>query len=129
MATTVTKDPKYVERGKRAYETHLRKIKESILSSSSTGTTISSTPSCTTATLSSTPSSTTATHIATTTIPITTIPITTIPITTTSFTLLGTGAVAVIIFAGYYYINRKPAPAKPAEQPPPQKDAAFFKMQ
>ena len=114
MATTVTKDPKYVERGKRAYETHLRKIKESILSSSSTGTTISSTPSCTTATLSSTPSSTTATHIATTTIPITTI-----PITTTSFTLLGTGAVAVIIFAGYYYINRKPAPAKPAEQLPP----------
>ena len=78
------------------------------MSSSSTGTTSLSTQ-----------SSTTATPIATT--------IT--PITTTSFTLLGTGAVAVIIFAGYYYINRKPAPAKPAEQPPPQKDAAFFKMQ
>ena len=82
MATTVTKDPKNVERGKRAYETHLRKIKEGSLSSSSTGTTTSSTP-----------SSTTASPIATTTT----------PITTNSFTLLGTGAVAAIILASYYY--------------------------
>ena len=44
-------------RGRRAYETHLRKIKEGILSSSSAGTT---------------PSSTTTTPIATTTTPITT---------------------------------------------------------
>ena len=85
MATTVTKDPKNVERGKRAYETHLRKIKEGILSSSTTSTT----PSSTTVT----PSSTTGTPIATTTT----------PITTNSFTLLGTGAVAAIILASYYY--------------------------
>ena len=65
-------------RGRRAYETHLRKIKEGILSSSSTGTT---------------PSSTTTTPIATTTT----------PITTNSFTLLGTGDVAAIILASYYY--------------------------
>ena len=39
MTTTVTKNPKNVERGKKAYETHTKKIKEDILAS------IKSTPS------------------------------------------------------------------------------------
>ena len=53
-----------------------------------------------------------------------------LPPLTTSFTLWGTGAVAVIIHAGYLYINRKPTLTKQEQSPPPpKKNAAFFKMQ
>ena len=117
---TTTKDPKNVERGKKAYETHLKKIKEGILSSttSSGDLTPASTPLTTTAITPSTPSSTLSTPTSTHSTP-----------SFTSFTLLGTG-VAVIIFAGYFYISRKPVPTKPAEQaPPPKKNAVFFHMQ
>ena len=54
----------------------------------------------------------------------------TTPSFTISSTLLGTGAVAVVIVADYFYINRKkPVPTKPADQAQPKKDAAFFHMQ
>ena len=50
----------------------------------------------------------------------------TTPSFTISSTLLGTGAVAVIIVAGYFYINRnKPVPTKPAEKAQPINNAAF----
>ena len=118
MTTPVTKTPKNVERGKKAYETHLKKIKEGILTSSE------STPSNTTNSGDLIP---TATPLTTAATPLTT-PSSTPSITTS--TLLGTGAIVVII-ATYLYINRKkPAPtAKPTEQPPPKKSAAFFHMQ
>ena len=121
-----TKNPKKVERGKKAYETHIKKTKEEILSSSkSTPSTPVSTPLTTTSSTPSTPSSTPASTTATTTAAPTT------PSFTISSTLLGTGAIAaVIIVAGYFYISRKkPAPAKPADQAPPIKNAAFFHMQ
>ena len=96
----------------------MKKIKETILSSSeSTPSNPVTTPLTTTSSTPSTPSS----------IPTST---TTSTSFTTSFTLLGTGAVAVIIVAGYFYINRKkPVPTKPAEQAQPKKNAAFFHMQ
>ena len=106
MTTTVTKNPKNVEKGKKTYESHMKKIKEDILASSK-----------------STPSSGDLT-------PLTTTSSTTTPSFTISSTLLGTGAVAVIIVAGYFYINRKkPVPTKPAEQAQPKKNAAFSHMQ
>ena len=133
MTTKVTKNPKKVERGKKAYETHIKKTKEEILSSSKstpsigdlTPSTPVSTPLTTTSSTPSTPSSTPASTTAITTAAPTT------PSFTISSTLLGTGAIAaVIIVAGYFYISRKkPAPAKPADQAPPIKNAAFFHMQ
>ena len=88
----------------------MKKIKETILSSSeSTPSNPVTTPLTTTSSTPSTPSS----------IPTST---TTSTSFTTSFTLLGTGAVAVIFFSGYFYINRKkPAQVKPAEQVQPKK--------
>ena len=71
MTTPVTKNPKIVERGEKAYETHLRKIKEGILYSSEStpisgdltpSSTPSSTPLTTTATNTSIPLTTTNTH-------------------------------------------------------------------
>ena len=92
----------------------MKKIKEDILASSK------STPSSGDLTPLTTTSSTPSTPVATPTTPSFTI----------SSTLLGTGAVAVIIVAGYFYINRKkPVPTKPAEQAQPKKNAAFFHMQ
>lgn len=115
MTTPVTKNPKNVERGKKAYETHLKKIKEGILSSKNSGdlTTIA-----TTATPTATPANTLLTTAATTAT----------PSFTPSFTLLGTGAIVVIIATvGYFYIRKPAPPTKPAE--PPKKNAAFFHMQ
>lgn len=130
MTTPVTKNPKNVERGKKAYETHLKKIKEGILSSKNSGdlTTIA-TPASTTATTIATPTSTTATPTATpANTPLTTAATTATPSFTPSFTLLGTGAIVVIIAtAGYFYIRKPAPPTKPAE--PPKKNAAFFHMQ
>ena len=65
--TTVTKNPKKVERGKKAYETHLKTIKEGILSSTpSSGDLIpSSAPGGSDLTTTATPASTTATTTAT----------------------------------------------------------------
>ena len=92
----------------------MKKIKEDILASSK------STPSSGDLTPLTTTSSTPSTPVATPTTPSFTI----------SSTLLGTGAVAVIIVAGYFYINRKkPVPTKPAEQAQPKKNAAFSHMQ
>ena len=92
----------------------MKKIKEDILASSK------STPSSGDLTPLTTTSSTPRTPVATPTTPSFTI----------SSTLLGTGAVAVIIVAGYFYINRKkPVPTKPAEQAQPKKNAAFSHMQ
>ena len=71
MTTSVTKNPENVERGKKAYETHLRKIKEGILYSSEStpisgdltpSSTPSSTPLTTTATNTSTPLTTKSTY-------------------------------------------------------------------
>ena len=73
--TTITKNPKNVERGKKAYETHMRKTKEKILAGTpadtpastpaSTVDTLASTPSSTVDTPASTPSSTADTHFST----------------------------------------------------------------
>ena len=120
MTTPVTKNPKNVERGKKAYETHLKKIKEGILSSSGDLTTNSGD-----LTTSSTPLTPVATPLTTVATPRFT---PTTPSFTPSFTLLGTGAIVVIIAtAGYFYIRKPAPPTKPAE--PPKKNAAFFHMQ
>ena len=64
------KNQKNVERGKKAYETHLRKFKESILSSSeSTSSSGDLSPSSTPLTTIATPTSTTAPTISTTATP------------------------------------------------------------
>ena len=95
----------------------MKKIKEEILSSSkSTPSSGDLTPSTLVSTPLTTPSSTPSTPVGTPTTPSFTI----------SSALLGTGAVVMIIFTGYFYINRKkPAQVKPAEQVQPKKTLHF----
>ena len=88
----MTKNPKNVERGKKAHETHLRKMKEKILA----GTT---TPAATTP---ATPATTPATPATTPATPATT------PVL---LVILGFGAVAG------YYVYKQSKTAKVVEQP------------